>query len=179
MKSFILDSTCSSVYCISLCTFQCFFFFFPKLKRIFSQVHHKMLVNAVCGDKTKKETETKTIFSISRLSSVWKKSSDVPALSESWAVTSLLKHYLFQRFLQPRHVQSLSSLVAHQCIPHLCYLSGDIHSEMLSFIYAVMHTIFSSLEYKPREVRGSVFLSPDIFLAPKTGPGTQPASNVH
>lgn len=95
------------------------FCFFPKLKRIFSQVHHKMLVNALCGDKTKKETETKTIFSISRLSSVWKKSSDVPALSESWAVTSLLKHSLFQRFLQPCHVQPLSSLVAHQCTPSL------------------------------------------------------------
>lgn len=57
MKSFILDSICSGVYSISLCTFQCFFF--PKLKRIFSQVHHKMLVNAVCGDKTKKRDRNK------------------------------------------------------------------------------------------------------------------------
>lgn len=155
------------------------FFFFSKLKRISSQVHHKMLVNAVCGYKTEKETETETIFSISRLSSVWKKSSDGPALSESWAVTSLLTRYLSQRFLQPRHVQSLSSLVAHQCIPSLL-LAFWRHSLWNAIIYLysyAYHILF--IEHKPREVRGSVFLSPAIFLAPKTGPGTQPASNVH
>lgn len=140
MKSFILDSICSSVYSISLCTFL-FFFFSPKFKRIFSQVHHKMLVNAICGDKTKKETETKTIFSISRLSSVWQKSSDVPALSESWAVTSLLKHSLFQRFLQPHHVQPLSSLVAHQCIPHLT-LSFWRHSLWNAIIYLCSYAYY-------------------------------------
>ena len=139
--------------------------FFKLKKDFFLKFILRLLA---CDDKTENK---QTVLCISRLSCPKLElclKEDLSALnilplSESFGCYIPAETRPLPKFSWATHVQSLSSFTAHYSISlPVLFLSQHLLSEILSFIYAVMHVIFS-LEHKPWEVRSSIFPSPTIL----------------